>query len=646
MRATIVGGVAVLVVVTAVIVAVVLPSSPPSRPHSVGASDPPPSAPPAHTRLCNAGPDSSLLSNPATSPPAGAVTIPAGDDSVAIMSNGKLVTENFDIDPITVYWFAAGIHTLGTSTFGQIDPKAHDVFEGAPGAIIDGEGINRSAFDGTAPGVTIEYLTIEGFVPGTDAIAVNHDSGPNWTIQHNTIMANTGAGVGLGTDDVVTGNCLYDNDQYGFNAVSSSPVENISITDNDISSNDTNGTYDQSSYVVSYAVRSNVATVVTRGPMNLMAGRTILIGAAPACGLSWCTDLSDDALNGPQTIASVISAHSFTFDISTTNVSITPDPTATVADSQINEGAAGGGKFWDISGGATVTGNWVHDNGYAGLWPDTDNAGFNIAGNYIAHNWAEGIIYEASYNARIADNALVDNAWGGGPSPALGGFPDAALYISESGSDARVPSRYGTTFVVTDNAFDDNWGGVVIYENSNRACGVSNDALCTLVAPSTYTLSTCAAHIPNGRTDGVPDYVDNCRWKSENISVKDNTFAFSATKIGPDCTPARTCGYNGLFSEGGTTPSSTYGGSWPSGAIDPYGGYLVANDISNHQHNRFADNLYCSSAGDPWRFVGFTQGNSMTQSQWTSGEHHVPGSKDRFDGQDEGSVFTSGPCRV
>ena len=593
-------------------------------PRSAEAADQGLTGPPPGTQLCNSGPDSSLLTNPLSVPPAGAVTVPAGDDSTLAMSNGKIIAQNFGIDPGTVYFFVAGTHTLGSSNFGQIDPKAGDVFEGAPGAVLNGEGINQSAFDGTASGVTIEYLTIENFVPGTDAIAVNHDSGPNWTIRDNTIRFNTGAGVGLGTGDVVTENCLGANDQYGFNAVSSSPVSNISITDNEIANNDTNGTYDQNSSVVSYAVASNVATIVTRGPLNLVAGHTILIGAASACGFSWCTNLSDAALNGPRTIASVLGPNAFTFDVTTANVPTTADPTATVADSLVNEGAAGGGKFWDITGGATVTGNWVHGNGYAGLWPDTDNAGFNISGNYIDHNWAEGIIYEASYNGAITGNTFVDNAWGGGPSPALGGFPDAALYLSESGSDPRVPGAYGSAFNVTNNVFTDNWGGVVIYENSNRACGVSNDALCTLVAPGTYTLASCAAHIPGGLTSATPDYVDNCRWKSENITVADNTFNFTAADIGSDCTTANTCGYNGLFSEGGTIPSSIISGLWPLGALYPYAGYTVPNNISNSQNNSFASNAYCGS----WNFVGFAQGNSMTPSQWTAGESNAAASGD------------------
>jgi parallel beta-helix repeat protein len=392
--------------------------------------------------------------------------------------------------------------------------------------------------------------------------------------------------------------------------------------------------------VASYAVANDVATVATRGPMNLVAGHIILIGAASACGFSWCSNLSDTALNGPRTIASVLGPSSFTFDVKTANVSTTSDPTATVADSDVNEGAAGGGKFWHITGGATVTGNWIHNNGFAGLWPDTDNAGFNISDNYISDNWAEGIIYEASYNAQITGNTLVDNAWGGGPSPALGGFPDPAIYLSESGSDARVAGAYGTTFKVTDNVFTDNWGGVVVYENSNRACGISNDALCTMVSPSTYTLSSCAANIPGGSTAATPDYVDNCRWKSQNVSVADNTFNFTAAHIGSDCTTATTCGYNGLFSGKGTTPSSTANGRWPAGASYPYAGYVVPNNISNHQNNSFASNAYCGS----WNFVGFAQGNAMTQSQWTAGESNAAASGDVFDPQDAGSSFTTGTC--
>ncbi len=291
-----------------------------------------------------------------------------------------------------------------------------------------------------------------------------------------------------------------------------------------------------------------------------------------------------------------------------------------------------------------MTNNWVHDNGFVGIWADTDNSGFNISGNYIANNWAEGIIYEVSYNASITDNGFVDNAWGQGPSPALGGFPDPGLYISESGSDSRVSGAYGASFSISSNAFVDNWGGVAIYENSNRACGITNDSMCTLIAPSTYTLSSCASNIPNGKTTNTPDYVDNCRWKAQNISVSNNLFDFTPGDIGADCVSSNMCGYNGLFSEPGTTPSSTHNGGWPSGASYPYSGYTVPNNISNHQNNLFANNEYCAGGGASWQFVGFAQGNTLNQSQWTSGEANAAASGDTFNGQDSGSTFSSSAC--
>jgi parallel beta-helix repeat protein len=632
-----------LVVVVGLITAIVVPGTGHIRQHFEEWRGTP-SGPPTGTQLCNGGPDSSTLTGPSTAPK-GAVTIPAGNDDPSY-------DQSYSLSPNTVYYFAPGLHTLGRSIYGHLTPRTGDTFIGAPGAIINGEGVNQYAFVGTATSVTIEYLTVENFTPGTDASAVNHDGASNWTIEYNTIEDNTGAGTGIGSNDVVTENCLTNNDQYGFNAYSSTgSLSNITLTNNEISNNDTNGSYDQSAYVVSYAVNNNVATIVTRGPMNFVAGHSINVGAtsfaqtssASSCSISWCANLSDTALDGLQTITNVISPTSFEFSVTTPNVGTTADPTGTVASSNILEGAAGGGKFWDASGGATVTGNWVHGNGYVGLWPDTDNAGFNFSGNYISNNWAEGIMYEASYNASITDNTFVDNTWGLGPSPAVSGFPASAIYLSEAGSDSRVGGPYGNAFAITGNVFTDNWGGVVIYENSNRACGISNDVYCTLVAPSTYTLSSCASGIPNGLTSNTPDYVDNCRWKAQNVSVTDNAFNFTPGNIGSDCTTGNTCGFNGLFSEFGTTPSTTHNGGWPSGASYPYRDYTVPNDISNHQNNKFYDNTYCASGGS-WNFVGFAQGNSMTQSRWTSVEKNSAASKDSFGAQDAGSTFTSGGC--
>ena len=47
--------------------------------------------------------------------------------------------------------------------FGQIIPKDNDMFVGAPGAILDGQGVNHTAFRQHATGVTIKYLEIRQF---------------------------------------------------------------------------------------------------------------------------------------------------------------------------------------------------------------------------------------------------------------------------------------------------------------------------------------------------------------------------------------------------------------------------------------------------------------------------------------------------
>ena len=590
-------------------------------------------APSPGPHLCNGGADSSLLIGP-SSAPAGAVTIPAGD-------NASIYDALYRPSPNTTYYLASGTHTLGSSLYGQFQPQSGDTFIGAPGAVINGEGKNQSAFDGKATNVTIEYLTVENFLGANGQMVVNHDGGTGWTIRYNTIADNGGAGVGVGTDDVVTHNCLTGNDEYGFSSFAGS--SDVTVSDNEIGDNNTNGTYDQGAFTVSYSVTNDVATITTRAPMDFVVGGSVIVGDVHGCAFSWCTNLSDPALNGNWTIRSVPSPTSFTFNVTTGNVKTTPDTTGTVADPEVGCGCSGGGKFWDTSG-ATVTDNYVHGNGFVGIWADTDNSGFNISGNDIANNWAEGVVYEVSYNAAITDNTFLDNAWGQGPAPGLGGFPDSGLYISESGSDSRIAGPYGTSFAVSHNTFVDNWGGVVIYENSNRACGITNDSLCTLVDPSVYTLSSCGAHIPNGTTSDSPDYVDNCRWKAQNISVTENVFSFTPSEIGSDCTAANTCGYNGLFSETGTAPGSISGGAWPPDASYPYAGYTVPEDISDQQNNSFTDNVYCAGGSRSWHFMGFAQGNTMSQAQWTRGETNAARSGDHFSAQDSGSKFRSSVC--
>jgi Right handed beta helix region len=265
-------------------------------------------------------------------------------------------------------------------------------------------------------------------------------------------------------------------------------------------------------------------------------------------------------------------------------------------------GCSGGGKFWNVTG-ATVKDNWVHDNHSVGLWADTDNRGFDFERNVFQANYDVGLVYEISYNAVIQDNVFVRNGFGQGPRN--DGFPTGAIYISESGSDPRLPTSYNKTFAITGNLFTDNWSGVILWENANRFCGSPDNSSttdCTVVDPRVANLRTCTRpDLQRAKPGRTPDYYDLCRWKTQNVDVAHNTFAFNPANIGRDCTAANGCGFVGIFSEWGSDPS------W-----SPFQGQAVEDSITFHQDNHFADNLYIG----PWRFLVHQLGTIVSWNAW------------------------------
>jgi hypothetical protein len=276
-------------------------------------------------------------------------------------------------------------------------------------------------------------------------------------------------------------------------------------------------------------------------------------------------------------------------------------------------GTSGAFKLW-YDTDVTITNNWVHDSGTVGMWADTNNNGVVIEGNYVDHSQDEGLIYEISYNALIENNTFVDNAWTGASNA---GFPTTAVYVFSSGGDARVKNNLNiTTLTISGNDFIDNYGGVVLYQNGDRVCGFSDPGNCTLVDPSTYTEAACQADI----TERSPvDYYDNCTWKTQNVTVTGNTFAYHPASI-PSCTFANTCGFNGLF------------GTWSG--ISGRTGPEIPLEVSERQHNVFADNTYQGALG----FTGFNQGDNVTWPQWHGG--FTDSSGDQFSGQDAGSRYS------
>lgn len=464
---------------------------------TVAASGPQPPKVPSAT-VCGS---KAILTGPA-SMPNGAIKVPAGNNA----------SFNF-ARPGKTYWFAPGVHTLGTGQYNAITPASHDTYLGGPGATLDGLHAVNSAFDGTAAHVTVKYLTIKNFGTwGADSQegTVNHDSGSYWTVSHDTIRDNAGAGVMLGSHDTLAWNCLQANQQYGFSAYSNNgKVVDLLLDHNEIAGNDTYN-YEK---------------------------------VDPGCGCS------------------------------------------------------GGGKFWNVIN-AVVTNNWVVNNKSVGLWADTNNAGFEFTGNYLQNNQDVGLQYEISYNAIIEYNTFNHNGVSGGPAST--GFPTSAIYLSESGNDSRVNSNYRTKpLLIAHNIFVNNWGGVILWENSNRFCASpdnSSTGYCTMV-DSKANLTRCGT--PS--IIATQPYRADCRWKTENVLVEFNQFSFSPAAIGKRCTVANNCGYNGVFSEYGSDPS------W-----SPYKGDVVPTNITFHQNNKFYANTYRG----PWCFMGWQLGTSVGWAKW------------------------------
>jgi len=183
-----------------------------------------PSEPPA--RICG---NRRILGGGPTEPPKGAVVVPAGDNSSVDFGRAD-----------TTYWFATGTHTLGTGEFSQIVPGGNSRFVGTPGAILDGQGLNKYAFVQHAVHVVIEYLTIQNFIPSNSESVVNQSAGNGWTVQFNTIRDNRGAGVNTGTDNVVRYNCLTRNGQYGFKSYDADGgPSSVTLDHNEVSYNNT-----------------------------------------------------------------------------------------------------------------------------------------------------------------------------------------------------------------------------------------------------------------------------------------------------------------------------------------------------------------------------------------------------------------------
>lgn len=490
-----------------------------------------PTAPPA--QICG---NASILDQGPVSAPVGAISVPAGNNSGI----------DFGQDNKT-YWFAPGVHTLGTDQYAQIEPGSNSTYVGAPGAILDGQGLNNYAFTQHATGVKIRYLTIRNFNAPRDEGVINHDAGTGWLVEYVTAINNKGAAFMMGRDNTYRYNCMKDNGQYAINAccdlndAAATELNNLVLDHNEITGNNTD---DWESKI-------------------------------EGCG---CT---------------------------------------------------GGVKFW-LTNNATITNNWVHHNNGVGLWMDNNNRGTVIENNYISDNIDMGVFAEAGYDFRIRYNNFKGNAVVG-CKPANSnchGFPTGAIYISESGS----PAGYGlktAPSVISHNNFDNNWGGVVLWENADRYSGSSahTHVSGTIKIGDLYNDTQC-----DGPDDTIPASVGDkykCRWSTENVVVENNIFRIDKAAIG--CAGDPWCGQQAMFANAATYPM--------------FPGFEIGWRITFQQGNVYRNNTYKGE----WRFAGWEMGEGTTFANWQAPAPAVPADKGSYNlrpstfGQDAGSTYTVTP---
>ena len=523
---------------------------------------------------------------------------------------------SYQLQPDTVYYLLPGTH-IGTFEADTGDAFVGGRANGTPtvmsGNYLKSESvaIDSNSTNGNQTGVTIEYLTIEKYTPGQNAAAINQETNTGWTIQYNTLTLNVpGAGIFAGADGTIKDNCLTLNGQYGFQSARVNPWG---------------------------------ADSLTTGPYNITAeGNEISYN--DTCDYE---GLLNNSAIGWKNYNPVPAA-----DRNPNCGTVTPD------------GDQGGFKLWQTDG-VTIKNNYIHNNWGPGAWADTNNANTTFTGNTFTNNDGPAIVEEVSYNFSITNNYMADNDWAGGLNNA--GFPQPAIYVSESGSDTangEVPAcpeascsgqgAYPTQSVISGNTLVDNGGSIFLWQNSNRHCDDGFDDACTLVggaASGPFTEKACGANLPTatintstyvGNRTGSPseDWWDGCQWQTAHVSVTKNVIDFNPANI-KFCnkTDWQDCGAGGIFSE--------YGG--PNGSAP---GWEVPTQLTFFQHDVWADNTY----NGPSTFWAWNQGNGdnpVTWADWTgsvaagdkcssAGEHQSGFCTGPF-GQDAGSTYTATP---
>jgi Right handed beta helix region len=517
------------------------------------------------------------------------------DNAGDVLSAQTASYQNYQLHPDTVYYLEPGVH------IGSFAADTNDAFVGGY------SGGTRTTLSGnyagypwaiaslSAEGVAVEYLTIEKYQPVVNQVAINQGGDTEWTIQYNTITLNVpGGGAFVATNGIIRDNCMTLNGQYGFQSAAAQSMDSL-----------------------------------TKGPYNITIEDNE-ISYNDTCDLS-------GLMNNP-----AIGWHNYN--------PVPAEYRNPKCGKVIGDGDQGGFKLWQTDG-VTVKDNYIHNNWGPGGWADTNNANTTWTGNTITDNESVAIVEEISYNFSISGNYIADNDWVDGLNNPR--FPQAAIYISESGSDTMfggVPAcaeaacahqdSYPTQSIIRGNKVVDNGGSIFLWQDSNRYCGDGFDGVCTLVdggSSSPFTISSCKANIRSASVDtttyvgnktGSPleNWWDGCMWKTENVRVTQNTIEFDPADI-MDCnrTAWPDCGAGGIFSE--------YGG--PAGP----GEWAIPTDLTFFQNDVWSGNVY----NGPSTFFAWNQGNGDNPVSWADWTGNVAHGNKCSSPSDRQSGYCTGP---
>jgi parallel beta-helix repeat protein len=382
--------------------------------------------------------------HPAAPPgPAQVPTRPAAPCTGAALQPGDVVQAAVDAHPAgTTFCLAAGIYRLPAT----IDPKAGDVFVGAPGAVLSGAR------------VVTDFARSGGWwvLPNqTQASAPSGDPGVECDSTHPRCVDNEGVFVDDQALTAVASLSALGPGKFYFDHAGHAIYLADNPTGHRVEASVTSLAFYSSHYVTGVQVRGLVIEKFANP-----ASEGALTG-----GAGWVADGNEVRLNhgagicmfpnDPGTGNWVVSNnhvhHNGQMGLCGQQVS------GLVENNEIDHnntagfwyGWEAGGAKWVHTTGLVVRGNYVHDNAGIGLWTDGYNVNTLYEGNRVENNTASGIQQEISYNAIIRNNTVRGNGFGV-PNP-----DNAGIKINSS-PNVEI---YG-------NTLDRNASGVILYQRA------------------------------------------------------------------------------------------------------------------------------------------------------------------------------------